>query len=92
MFTGSKLVHYKALTEAEKAKLPEAQQTYAVGEEIEANSASTGVLAKNVSTSSKYCSTSSKYVDGKYVTVGGLESGKYLFGCLFRNVEFVARP
>ena len=58
VFTGSKLVHYKALTEAEKAKLPEAQQTYAVGEEIEANSASTGVLAKNVSTSSKYCSTS----------------------------------
>ena len=75
VFTGSKLVHYKALTEAEKAKLPEAQQTYAVGEEIEANSASTGVLAKNVSTSSKYCSTSSKYVDGKYVTVGGLEIG-----------------
>ena len=75
VFTGNKLVHYKALTEAEKAKLPEAQQTYAVGEEIEANSASTGVLAKNVSTSSKYCSTSSKYVDGKYVTVGGLEIG-----------------
>ena len=75
VFTGSKLVHYKALTEAEKAKLPKAQQTYAVGEEIEANSASTGVLAKNVSTSSKYCSTSSKYVDGKYVTVGGLEIG-----------------
>ena len=55
VFTGSKLVHYKALTEAEKAKLPEAQQTYAVGEEIEANSASTGVLAKNVSVSAKTC-------------------------------------
>ena len=75
VFTGSKLVHYKALTEAEKAKLPEAEQTYAVGEEIEATSAAYGVLAKNVSTSSKYCSTSSKYVDGKYVTVGGLEIG-----------------
>lgn len=75
VFTGSKLVHYKALTEAEKAKLPEAEQTYAVGEEIEAYSASYGVLAKNVSTSSKYCSISSKYVDGKYVTVGGLELG-----------------
>ena len=55
VFTGSKLVHYKALTEAEKAKLPEAQQTYAVGEEIEATSAAYGVLAKNVSVSAKTC-------------------------------------
>ncbi len=57
VFTGNKLVHYAALTEAEKARLPEAQQTYAVGAEIAATSASTGVLAKNVSVASKYCST-----------------------------------
>ena len=90
VFTGNKLVHYKALTEAEKAKLPEAQQTYAVGEEIEANSASTGVLAKNVSTSSKYCSTSSKYVDGKYVTVGGLEIGCTKAATIYSGAYFGA--
>ncbi len=55
VFTGNKLVHYQELTEAEKAKLPEAQQTYAVGAEIEANKASAGVLAKNVSVSTQAC-------------------------------------
>ena len=59
IFNGSKLVHYAQLTEAELAKLPEAQQTYAVGEEIEAGSASIGVLAANVSVKSSTCSVPS---------------------------------
>ena len=57
VFTGNKLVHYATLTEAEKARLPEAQQTYAVGAEVAATNASTGVLAENVSVTSTYCST-----------------------------------
>ena len=62
VFTGDKLVNYAVLTEAEKARLPEAQQTYAVGAEIESNTAVYGVLAKNVSVTSKYCSAVNKPV------------------------------
>ncbi len=62
VFTGDKLVNHAVLTEAEKARLPEAQQTYAVGAEIESNTAVYGVLAKNVSVTSKYCSAVNKPV------------------------------
>ena len=55
VFTGSKLVNYVQLTEAEKAKLPEAQQTYAVGAEKENTTAVFGVLAGNVKVKSDYC-------------------------------------
>ena len=60
VFTGDKLVNHAVLTDAEKARLPEAQQTYAVGAEIENNTAVYGVLARNVSVTSKYCSAVNK--------------------------------
>ena len=60
VFTGDKLVNHAVLTDAEKARLPEAQQTYAVGAEIENDTAVYGVLAKNVSVTSKYCSAVNK--------------------------------
>ena len=68
VFTGDKLVNHAVLTEAEKARLPEAQQTYAVGAEIENNTAVYGVLANNVSVTSKYCSAVNKPVTVKKCT------------------------
>ena len=56
VFNGSKLVGYAKLTDAEIAKLPEAQQTYAVGAEIENTKATKGVLAKNVTAADSYSS------------------------------------
>ena len=75
VFTGDKLVNYAQLTDAEKNKLPLAERTYAVGAAVENHNASYGVLAGNVTVSSKYCSTSTQYVDGKRVTVGGTQLG-----------------
>ena len=57
VFNGSKLVDYAALTPAEIEKLPLEQQTYAVGAEVENTKAAYGVLAKDVSVTSKYCPT-----------------------------------
>lgn len=49
VFTGTKVVSYEKLSEAEKAKLPAYQRTYAVGKEIELPNATVGILINNVS-------------------------------------------
>ena len=60
VFTGDKLVNYRALTPAEIERLPLDQQTYAVGAEVENSRAYYGVLAKDVNV--KSCSKASKHI------------------------------
>ncbi len=67
VFTGSKLVNYATLTDAEKAKLPIEQQTYAVGAEKENTKATYGVLAGNVNVSSTCTAPSSGSSSAKCV-------------------------
>lgn len=48
VFNGKNVVTYKKLTEEEKAKLPVAEQTYAVGAEVVLPDAEVGILLDDV--------------------------------------------
>ncbi len=63
VFNGKNVVTYKRLTEVEKAKLPVAEQTYAVGAEVVLPNADVGILPDDVTIES-------------YANVVGLGSSK----------------
>ena len=82
MFTGDRLVNYRALTPAEIERLPLDQQTYAVGAEVENSRAVYGVLAKDVNV--KSCSEASK--DIGCTKARNIYSGAY-FGMLGSSAD-----